>query len=80
MCGVIMLKLQLNTRSLIADFQDFKQFVASRREQPEVLCIQVTSDSDLVLYDYVAVRLNQVYISLNMIEHKLWLITVCFLL
>lgn len=62
MCGLIlliMLLLQWNARSLIANGQDFKQFIASRREKPDVVCIQETwlkPNLDFVLYGYEAVR------------------------
>ncbi len=39
---LIMLILQWNARSLLANGQDFKQFIASRRELPEVICVQET--------------------------------------
>lgn len=56
---IIMLILQWNARSLLANGQDFKQFVASRREVPEVICVQETwlkTQFDFVLYDYAVVR------------------------
>lgn len=51
--------LQWNARSLIANGQDFKQFVLEREERPDVVCIQETwlkSGLDFILYGYVAVR------------------------
>lgn len=43
MCGliiIVMLLLQWNASSLIANGQDFKQFIASRREKPDIMCVQ----------------------------------------
>lgn len=64
MCGLIilMLILQWNARSLLANGQDFKQFIDSRKEKPDVVCIQETwlkPSLDFVLYDYVAVRCDR---------------------
>lgn len=59
---LIMLILQWNARSLLANGQDFKQFVGSRVEKPEIVCIQETwlrPQLDFVLYDYVAVRYDR---------------------
>lgn len=57
-----MLILQWNARSLLANGQDFKQFIDSRKEKPDVVCIQETwlkPSLDFVLYDYVAVRCDR---------------------
>jgi len=54
-----MLILQWNRRSLLANEQDFKQFVGRRVEKTEIVCIQETwlkPQLDFVLYDYVAIR------------------------
>ena len=37
---ITMLILQWNARSLIANGQEFKQYIYSQREQPDLLCIQ----------------------------------------
>lgn len=62
MCGLIiliMLILQWNARSLIANGQDFKQFIGTREEKPEVVCVQETwlkPNLDFVLSGYIAIR------------------------
>lgn len=55
----VMLILQWNARSLIANGQDFKQFIRSRREKPDVICIQeswLKPNLDFIIYGYVSVR------------------------
>lgn len=56
---LIVLILQWNARSLIANGQDFKKFVLSRKERPDIICVQETwlkPRLDFILYGYVAVR------------------------
>ncbi len=66
MCGliiIVMLLLQWNARSLIANGQDFKQFIASRREKPDIICVQeswLKPNLDFIIYGYVAIRQNRV--------------------
>lgn len=38
---LIMLFLQWNARSLLANGQDFKQFMFSRREKPDIMCSRI---------------------------------------
>jgi len=55
----VMLILQWNARSLIANGQDFKQFIRNRREKPDVICIQeswLKPNLDFIIYGYVSVR------------------------
>lgn len=54
-----MLILQWNARSLIANGQDFKQFIYSRKEKPDLLCIQeswLKPNLDFIIKGYVAIR------------------------
>lgn len=54
-----MLILQWNARSLIANGQDFKQFIYSQKIKPDVMCIQeswLKPNLDFVRRGYVAVR------------------------
>lgn len=37
---LIMLIIQWNARGLLANGQDFKNFVNNRREKPDVVCVQ----------------------------------------
>lgn len=68
MCGLlvlilIMLILQWNARSLIANGQDFKQFLVSRGEKPDIVCIQeswLNPKLDFVLHGYVVVRRDRI--------------------
>ena len=56
---IIMLLLQWNARSLVANGQDFKKCVASREEKPDLICIQeswLKPNLYFVIYGYVSVR------------------------
>ena len=56
---IIMLLLQWIARSLIANGQDFKKFVARREEKPDLICIQeswLKPHWDFVIYGYVSAR------------------------
>lgn len=55
----IMLILQWNARSLLANGQDFKQFIDSRSVKPDVMCIQETwlkPRFDFVLSNFIIIR------------------------
>lgn len=68
MCGLIVLTLiililQWNTRSLIANGQDFKQFIGSRGEKTDIVCIQeswLKPNLEFVLHGYVTVRRDRI--------------------
>ncbi|KAG5832008.1 hypothetical protein ANANG_G00286560 [Anguilla anguilla] len=56
---VAMLILQWNARSLIANGQDFKKFIYSQKEKPDLLCIQeswLKPSLDFRINGYVAIR------------------------
>lgn len=56
---LVMLMIQWNARSLLANGQDFKKFIDNRHEKPDVICVQETwlkPRLNFVLYDYVDVR------------------------
>lgn len=51
--------LQWNARSLLANGQEFKQFIEEQDVKPNIICVQETwlkPSLDFVLYGYVAVR------------------------
>ena len=56
---IIMIILQWNARSLIPNGQEFKQFIYSQQEKPDILCIQeswLKPNLDFIITGYVAVR------------------------
>ena len=56
---IIMIILQWNARSLIANGQEFKQFIYSQQEKPDILCIQeswLKPNLDFIIQGYVSVR------------------------
>lgn len=60
---LIILILQWNARSLIANGQDFKQFIVSRGEKPDIVCVQeswLKPNLDFVLHGYVTVRRDRI--------------------
>lgn len=60
---LIMILLHRNTRSLLANGQDFKHFIANRRDKPDVICVQETwlrPNLEFALLDYVVVRQDRI--------------------
>ena len=56
---IIMIILQWNARSLIANGQEFRQFIYSQQEKPDILCLQeswLKPNLDLIIKGYVSVR------------------------
>ena len=56
---IIMIILQWNARSLIANGQEFKQFIYSQQEKPDILCIQeswLKPNLDFIITGYVTIR------------------------
>ncbi|XP_035277579.1 uncharacterized protein LOC118229593 [Anguilla anguilla] len=56
---VVMLILQWNARSLIANGQDFKKFIYSQKEKPDLLFIQeswLKPSLDFIINGYMAIR------------------------
>ena len=55
----ILILQQWNARSLIANGQDFKRFIYSQKEKPDVLCVQeswLKPSSEFIINGYVAIR------------------------
>lgn len=56
---MVLVILQWNAKSLIANGQEFKKFVSNLLNKPHVICIQETwlkSQWDFVIYGYTAIR------------------------
>ena len=51
--------LQWNARSLVANGQEFKKFVSSMQDKPNIICIQETwlrAQWDFIIQGYTAIR------------------------
>lgn len=56
---MVLVILQWNARSLLANGQEFKKCVSSLSDKPQVICIQETwlkPQWDFVIYGYTAIR------------------------
>ena len=56
---MVLILLQWNARSLIANGQEFKKYIDNLRQKPNVICIQETwlkPQLDFIIKGYAAVR------------------------
>ena len=62
MCGLILIMviiLQWNARSLLANGQEFKQFIKEMATKPDIVCVQETwlkPRLDFVVHGYTVIR------------------------
>ena len=59
----MVLILQWNARSMLANGQEFKQFIEDCENKPDIICIQETwlkPHLDFIIYGYVCVRRDRV--------------------
>ena len=63
---IIMVILQWNARSMIANGQEFKRFIEDRSDKPDIICIQETwlkNQLDCIVYGYVSIRRDRVEVG-----------------
>lgn len=60
---IMVILLQWNARSLLANGQEFKHFVNTLVEKPDIICVQETwlkPNLDFIIYRYLGIRKDRV--------------------
>lgn len=60
---IMVILLQWNARSLLANGQEFKHFVNTLAEKPDIICVQETwlkPNLDFIIYGYLGIRKDRV--------------------